>query len=236
MNELENYKKKFFILVEQKLGDVKTFEDSYSIKKVFNWAEENGFMIRYMDTSSGSETPKFITPGVYQANFDKLMNPKHSNYKLPKEDAKKYQKEIQDRLKKVHYDFFKVFDAEDGKGKSAFDLSVIYLSVYYEAGDDAPYSINTPTKAVLIIETDEYRNIFPSKWEVSLTLCKLHFFESDIKIIKSKFSGLKDGDKYNDKFFLHGELTTSDVLNLSNYLKTYIWAGLNDPKIDQNIT
>ena len=178
-----------------------------------------------------------MNSNTHELNIDKLIHPeKYRTNKTSKEERKRSRKELQDLMNKVHYDFFKVYDAEDGKGQSAFKLSVDNLTVYHEAGDDMPYSINTPTKAVLIIETDEYKDIFPSKWQVALSLCKLHFSENDIKIIKSKFSGLSDSDKFNDKFVLRGQLTTSDVLNLSDYLKTYNWAGPDDINTNQNIT
>jgi hypothetical protein len=123
MNELEKYKKRFFVLTESTLGDVKPMNGIFLItkeyKETMKWAKSNGFISRYMDISST------------------YIKPEEKVYKI--ED--------------YTYDFFKIYEGNNPDLPPAYDLSEIRLSVYLEAGDDVSYGYNTNCKAVLFITT-----------------------------------------------------------------------------------
>ncbi len=206
MNELEKYKKRFFVLTESTLGDVKPMNGIFLItkeyKETMKWAKSNGFISRYRDMSS-----------VYD-------KPEENVYKI--ED--------------YTYDFFKIYEGNNPDLPPAYDLSEIQLSVYLEAGDDVPYGYNTNCKAVLFITTTVGMHEIPSNWEIYLSLSNIYFYESDLEVIKSKFSGLNEIENLPNKFFIKGSLSTSDVLSLSFFLEdSDNWVGPDSVDKDINI-
>jgi hypothetical protein len=94
MNELEKYKKRFFVLTESTLGDVKPMNGIFLItkeyKETMKWAKSNGFISRYMDMSSVYDKPEENVYKIEEGASNKKELPKDGLFHLNRPSSSLY--------------------------------------------------------------------------------------------------------------------------------------------------